>query len=94
VFFFHFLFFSSHELSGARGLRQELLTPFTIVYKLKTLSDGAIVREWPRGYSVWMDDATSPGGYKLLQSYINEPPNEAVNDLFDVRVLHIVTYTL
>ena len=70
----------------ARSMRTSLIYPFTTVYKLKTLAEGAIVREYPKGYSVWMDDVSCPGGYKLLQSYLNEPPNDTVNELFDSNV--------
>ena len=65
-------------------MRANLIDPFQIVYKLKTLTDGAIVREFPNGYSVWMEDENSDGGYELLQSFKKEPSNEAVNDLLDV----------
>ena len=68
-------------------MRNELLNPFLMCYKLKTLTNGAIVREWPDGFSLWMDDEKSEGGYKLLQSYVNDPPNEAILDLLDVFFL-------
>lgn len=67
----------------ARQLRNDLIKPFSTVYKLKTLARGALVREYPHGYSVWMEDNGSEGGYKLLQSYINEPPNINVLELLD-----------
>lgn len=70
----------------ARELRNSLIAPFTMIYKLKTLSDGAIVREYPKGYSLWMDDEEQEDGYKLLKSFVNEPPNEVVMDLLDLNL--------
>ena len=68
----------------ARELRNNLIIPFTMMYKLKTLSDGAIVREYPRGYSLWLEDEeVEDSGYRLLRSFVNEPPNEVVMDLID-----------
>jgi len=46
---------------------------------------GAIVREWPAGFSVWNEDETSEDGYTHLQSYARDPPRELVDDLFEVR---------
>ena len=69
----------------ARSMRNTLINPFTMYYKLKTLEKGALVREFPAGFSVWMDDLSCPEGFRLLETYLNEPPNEAVNELFDVR---------
>jgi hypothetical protein len=37
----------------ARKLRSELLSTFVTAYKLKTMPQGAIIREWPSGYSLW-----------------------------------------
>ena len=54
-----------------------------MAYKLKTLKNGALVREYPQGYSVWCGDETSTDGYRLLKAYEAEPPREAVNELFD-----------
>lgn len=71
-------------MKGARAMRSSLINPFITCYKLKTLVDGAVVREWPSGFSVWMDDANAPEGYTHLQSYVSDPPNETVLDLIDV----------
>lgn len=71
----------------ARELRNNLIVPFTMMYKLKTLSDGAIVREYPKGYSLWMEDeGVEDSGYRLLQSFVNDPPNEVVMDLLDLNL--------
>jgi hypothetical protein len=77
------LFFSI--LTGARNLRDAVLNAFTTAYKLKTMQYGAIVREWPNGFSVWNEDANEPDGYRVLETYARDPPREMTNELYDVR---------
>jgi hypothetical protein len=67
----------------ARNLRNELINSFTTVYKLKTMPAGAVVREWPRGFSVWAEDEAQDDGYTLLDTFTRDPSREAVNDLYD-----------
>ena len=67
----------------ARNMRANLLSQFVTVYKLRTMKQGALVREWPQGYTVWNEDANQPDGYTLLQCFSKEPTREMVNDLFD-----------
>ena len=52
------------------------------------MDTGALVREWPNGYSVWNEDKNAPdgSGYLLLQTYKNDPPRELMNELYDVRI--------
>ena len=70
----------------ARDLRNKLISPYTMMYKLKTLSNGAIVRKYPQGYSLWLEDEkVEEGGYRLLRSFVNEPPNEVVADLLSIH---------
>ena len=57
-----------------------------MVYKLKTTSQGAIVREWPAGFSVWVEDAGEAEGYRHLQSFAIDPPYEAIDQLYDVSM--------
>ena len=78
-------------LIGARNLRNNVLDTFTTSYKLQTLSAGAVVREWPKGYSVWSEDSTRSDGYRLLQTYANSPSRETVDELFDVSTV-CITY--
>ena len=51
------------------------------------MATGALVREWPKGYSVWNEDTSAPdgSGYRLLQTYKNDPTREIMNELYDVR---------
>ena len=67
----------------ARNLRKTLLNTFTTSYKLKTTKFGAIVREWPLGFSVWNEDSSTEDGYRLLETYREDPPRELVDELYD-----------
>eukprot|EP00596_Hydrurales_sp_CCMP1899_P002398 CAMPEP_0119038826 /NCGR_PEP_ID=MMETSP1177-20130426/7980_1 /TAXON_ID=2985 /ORGANISM="Ochromonas sp, Strain CCMP1899" /LENGTH=274 /DNA_ID=CAMNT_0007001905 /DNA_START=357 /DNA_END=1181 /DNA_ORIENTATION=- len=69
----------------ARNLRKDVLGTCTTSYKLKTMQTGALVREWPNGFSVWNENPEAPdgSGYKLLQTFQNDPTREMMNDLYD-----------
>lgn len=75
------------QSSGARNLRKDVLGTFLTSYKLKTMPTGAVVREWPMGFSVWNEDESAPdgSGYRLLETFKNDPARDLVNDLYDVR---------
>lgn len=68
-------------------MRKDVLGTFLTSYKLKTMATGALVREWPMGFSVWNEDASAPdgSGYRLLETYKNDPSRELMNELYDVR---------
>ena len=67
----------------ARNLRSSLINTFTTAYKLKTMPTGAIVREYPKGYSVWVEDESDETGYTLMDTFKNDPPREVVDELYD-----------
>jgi hypothetical protein len=67
----------------ARNMRKTVINTFTTVYKLKTMKHGAVVREWPSGWSLWNEDASKDDGYRLLDTYATDPPRELVNDIYD-----------
>eukprot|EP01036_Dinobryon_divergens_P028774 gene28774-37775_t len=67
----------------ARNIRKTLINSFSTVYKLKTLKTGAIVKEYPYPYTVWGEDSTADGGYKLLKTFESDPTIEEVDELFD-----------
>eukprot|EP00607_Mallomonas_marina_P009514 CAMPEP_0182419644 /NCGR_PEP_ID=MMETSP1167-20130531/4054_1 /TAXON_ID=2988 /ORGANISM="Mallomonas Sp, Strain CCMP3275" /LENGTH=337 /DNA_ID=CAMNT_0024594673 /DNA_START=119 /DNA_END=1133 /DNA_ORIENTATION=- len=69
----------------ARNIRKNLLASLETTYKLKTMATGAIVREWPRGYSVWAEDDQQEEGYTHLQSFKTDPPSETVMELYDAH---------
>ena len=58
---------SLSKITGARNLRKDVLGTFLTSYKLKTMPTGALVREWPMGFSVWNEDESAPdgSGYRL-----------------------------
>ena len=68
----------------ARNIKKDILNTFTTTYKLITLKDGALVREWPKGYSVWAEDTSVNSGYVPLQCYANDPPKDVIQELFEV----------
>lgn len=68
----------------ARNIRKTLLGTFIVTYKLITLRDGAIVRDWPKGFSVWKEDAQKDEGYSLLQTFQTDPPKDTIAELFEV----------
>jgi hypothetical protein len=55
------------------------------------METGALVREWPMGYSVWNEDLNAPdgSGYRLLQTYLNDPSREIMNELYDVSTNYL-----
>lgn len=68
----------------ARNIRKNLLETFTTTYKLKTLDKGAVVREWPRGFTLWFEDASKEEGYVSLKTFSTDPTREEIEDLFDM----------
>ena len=69
---------------GARNLRSEVLDTFITTFKLRTLKEGAVIREWPKQYGLWIEDSSVDGGYSLVQASNDEPRNEDIADLFEV----------
>lgn len=49
-------------------LRERLIDPLQGTYYLRTLSWGALTRQWPAQYSVWQEDADADGGYRLIKT--------------------------
>ena len=70
--------------TGARNIRKNVLETFTTTYKLKTLTKGALVREWPHDFSVWKEDETIPEGYSELGKFAEQPSGQEISDLFEV----------
>jgi hypothetical protein len=68
----------------ARNIRKNLMATFITTYKLKTLSRGAVVREWPNRFTVWKEDQSAEGGYVSLQSVASDPSREELDEMFDV----------
>eukprot|EP01039_Chlorochromonas_danica_P002360 gene2360-2591_t len=66
----------------AKNIRRALVEPFVTAYKLKTLSEGAIVREWPQAFSLYIEDDQVDGGYRLLQNFDSDPYMEQISNSF------------
>jgi hypothetical protein len=73
----------------ARNIRSVILSTFTLVYKLTTLSDGALVRDYPRGFTIWVEDESQDEGYTMLKSYTTEPSRETVDEVFTVSSIYV-----
>lgn len=79
----------------ARNIRKNILSTFAVAYKLITLEKGAIVREWPRGFTVWIEDQEKDEGYSVLKCFSDDPPRETVADLFEVYTYQsLMTYNV
>jgi hypothetical protein len=63
-------------------MRKTLLSSFATAYKLKTLRNGAIVREWPRAYSLHVEDREAEGGYRILKNFTTDPSFEQIDEEF------------
>jgi hypothetical protein len=68
---------------AGRMLRERLIDPLQSTYYLRTLPWGALTRQWPSMYSVWQEDETATGGYRLIQSLDRLPSNPEVEDIYD-----------
>jgi len=70
---------------AGRLLRERLIEPLTQTYYLRTLPWGALTRTWPRAFSVWQEDETAEGGYKLISTSDRLPSNPEVEDIYDIE---------
>ena len=66
-------------------LRERLIDPLVGTYYLRTLSWGALTRQWPNAYSVWQEDADAEGGYRLIKTLDRLPSNPEVEDIYDIE---------
>jgi hypothetical protein len=76
----------------ARNIRKNLMATFITTYKLKTLSRGAVVREWPNRFTVWKEDQRAEGGYVPLQSVASDPSREELDEMFDVSTQQLLSH--
>ena len=70
---------------AGRLLRERLIDPLVPTYYLRTLSWGALTRQWTKGFSVWQEDENSNGGYRLIANLDRLPSNPEVEDLYDLE---------
>lgn len=54
---------------------------------MRTLRIGAVVKEWPASYSLWMEDkeAIDGSGYTLLKNFVEDPTEIEIEELFDIE---------
>lgn len=64
-------------------MQKNVLNTLSVAYKLKTLRLGALVKEYPGKYTLWVEDASSEGGYQWHANYDNEPANAEIEDIFE-----------
>ncbi|GKY97735.1 hypothetical protein MPSEU_000731700 [Mayamaea pseudoterrestris] len=70
---------------AGRRLRERLLDQLPTAYYLRTLSWGALTRQWPREFSVWQEDEAASGGYRLIKTMNRLPSNPEVEDIYDLE---------
>ena len=70
---------------AGRRLRERLLDTLTQVYYLRTLPWGALTRLWPQAVSVWQEDESAEGGYRLIRTMDRLPSNPEVEDIYDIE---------
>jgi hypothetical protein len=70
---------------AGRMLRERLLDGLVGTYYLRTLAWGALTRSWPNAYSLWQEDESADGGYKLLRTSGYLPSNPEVEDIYDAE---------
>jgi hypothetical protein len=66
-------------------VRKTLLDTFETVYSLRTLQTGAVVRAWPRPYSVWQEDSSTAAGYSHAGSTEVAPSAEMIRNMIQVN---------
>ena len=70
---------------AGRMLRERLLDGLVGTYYLRTLAWGALTRSWPNAYSVWQEEESADGGYKLIRTLGYLPSNPEVEDIYDAE---------
>ena len=60
-----------------------MLGTFVTTYKLKTLRKGAVVREWPKDFSIWKEDQTVLEGYTIVETFTDAPSDQEVNEIME-----------
>jgi hypothetical protein len=70
---------------AGRRLRERLLDQLQTTYYLRTLAWGALTRQWPLAFSVWQEDESAAGGYRLIQAMDRLPSNPEVEDIYDIE---------
>jgi Domain of unknown function (DUF1995) len=70
---------------AGRLLRERLIDPLVSTYYLRTLQWGALTRKWPDAFSVYQEDTSLDGGYRLIKVMNRLPSNPEVEDIYDIE---------
>ena len=70
---------------AGRMLRERLIDRIQNAYYLRTLQWGALTRAWPRDFTVWQDDESAEGGYRMIKQLERLPSNPEVEDIYDIE---------
>lgn len=69
---------------AGRRLRERLIDTIPNAYYLRTLSWGALTRAWPRDFTVWQEEDSVDGGYRMIGQQSRLPSNPEVEDIYDI----------
>jgi hypothetical protein len=69
---------------AGRRLRERLIDTIPNAFYLRTLSWGALTRAWPRDFTVWQEEDSVDGGYRLIGQRSRLPSNPEVEDIYDI----------
>merc|ERR1719217_1790701 len=60
---------------AGRMLRERLIEQLIPAYYLRTLDFGALTRTWPQLFTVWQEDDSAEGGYRMIKAMDRQPSN-------------------
>lgn len=63
----------------ARSFRERIIDNFETAYYLKVFNWGVLLRAYPGNWGVWLDDDSSPSGFRCVRSF-KERPNADIID--------------
>lgn len=69
---------------AGRMLRERLIEQLIPAYYLRTLDFGALTRTWPQLFTVWQEDESAEGGYRMIKAMDRQPSNPEVIDIYDI----------
>jgi hypothetical protein len=70
---------------AGRRLRERLIDNLIPAYYLRTLAWGALTRVWPQLFTVWQEDESAEGGYRMIKAMDRLPSNPEVEDIYDIE---------
>mmetsp|Transcript_10019 Transcript_10019/g.20334 ORF Transcript_10019/g.20334 Transcript_10019/m.20334 type:complete len:223 (-) Transcript_10019:41-709(-) len=67
-----------------RRLRRDFLSTFQIIYALRPFEGGAVFKQYPDLWKVFVADPENVGRFKLINESINRPGGEQLADIIEV----------